>query len=92
MGMPYDLIWLCVPGYIAIQAFLMIRSRERPSAAVWAPLIPMAVVFALTAINLANGSNLWPLPLLLASPVACLYLAVIGLTSRDRPEPTAASR
>ena len=90
MGMPLDLLWLCVPGYVIFQAFLLARSPSGSRTAVLAPLFVMVPVFAYTAFGLATGSNLWPLLLLLTSPLALLYLVVAGLTTRTEPSQTTA--
>jgi hypothetical protein len=83
MGMPWDLAWLSVPAYVALQAYLLFRGGRRASAAVWAPVFLMAAVFSYSAYNLAVGGNLWPLPLLFAAPVACLYLLAVWASSPD---------
>lgn len=80
MGLPYDLIWLAVPLYVALQAVALARPECRAAAAV--PLAVMVPVLAWSAVALAQGSNLWPLPLLLASPPAALLLAAVLLLSR----------
>ena len=81
MGMPLDLIWLCVPGYLLLQAYVLARPNGSARWTAWAPLVVMAPLFAYAAISLANGSNLWPLPILFASPLACLYLIVVALAN-----------
>jgi len=78
--MPYDLIWLAVPLYVVLQAVALARPGGRLAAAV--PLAVMVPVFAFTGVSLALQSNLWPLLLLMASPVAVLYLAVVLLARR----------
>lgn len=80
MGMPYDLVWLAVPLYVVLQAVALVRPGSRAAAVV--PLAVMVPVFAYTGLALAQGSNLWPLMLLFASPVAVLYLAVVLLAGR----------
>ena len=77
MGMPYDLMWLSVPLYVVLQAVALARPESRTAAAV--PLVVMVPLFAYTGVALARGSNLWPLPLLFASPPAALLLAAVLL-------------
>jgi hypothetical protein len=87
MGLPYDLIWLAVPLYVVLQAVALARPESRLAAAV--PLAVMVPLFAYTGVALARGSNLWPLPLLLASPAAALLLAAVLLLTRrgGMPQP-----
>jgi hypothetical protein len=80
MGLPYDLIWLAVPLYVALQAVALARPESRMAAAV--PLAVMVPLFAFSAVALTRGSNLWPLPLLFATPPAALLLAAVLLLSR----------
>ena len=79
MGFPNDLIWLAVPAYIILQ-FVVIWRSSGPSRWVAAlPLVVMVPIFVLTGVAYAQESNLWPLLLLFASPVALLYVVVVGL-------------
>ncbi len=79
MGFPGDLIWLAVPTYLILQ-FVVIWRSSGPSHWVAAlPLVVMVPVFVLTGVFVAQESNLWPLLLLFASPVALLYVVVVGL-------------
>jgi len=80
MGMPYDLIWLCVPGYIILQTMLLTIPAERPRGAML-PLVVMSAVLVITAFLFATGSNLWPLYLLFTAPLAFLYVAGLSLTA-----------
>ena len=87
MGMPYDLIWLAVPAYVVMQLLALARTSGGGRIAAGAPLLVMIPVFVVTAVNFANQSNLWPIPLLLASPIALLYVTVVALSSSARSEP-----
>jgi hypothetical protein len=79
MGYPLDLIWLAVPAYIILQ-FVVIWRSSGPSRWVAAlPLVVMVPIFILTVVALLQESNLWPLYLLFASPVALLYIVIVGL-------------
>jgi hypothetical protein len=65
-----------VPAYPVLQ-FMALRKLEggwRYAAAV--PLLAMIPLVAVTFIAFQQQSNLWPLLLILASPVASLYLLV----------------
>ena len=78
MGYPDDLIWLAVPAYIILQ-FVVIWRSSGPSRWVAAlPLVVMVPIVEITVIDLTQGSNIWPLLLLLASPVALLYVVVVA--------------
>ena len=46
------------------------------------PLVGMAIVLVYTAIGLFQGSNLWPLLLILTAPLATVYLLVLRLAMR----------
>ena len=90
MGFPDDLIWLAVPAYILLQ-FVVIWWTSGPSRWVAAlPLVFMIPVFVLTGVGIAQESNLWPIWLLFASPVALLYVIVIAFvrpTAKHSPPP-----
>ncbi len=91
MGYLEGLIWLAVPAYIIMQ-FVVIWRSSSPSRWVAAlPLVVMVPVFVLTGMAYAQESNLWPLCLLLASPVALLYVvgvAIIVLWKKRSPAAT----
>lgn len=65
-----------VPAYPVLQvtALSSLKGGWRYAAAV--PLLAMIPLVAFTLIAFQQQSNLWPLPLILASPVASLYLLV----------------
>jgi hypothetical protein len=81
MGMPLDLLWLTIPAYVIVQVVALMRSAGGSRVAAALPLFVMVPVFALTAIAFAQKSNLWPLWMLFASPIALLYVAVFALFS-----------
>lgn len=80
MGMPLDQIWLTVPAYVILQILVLARSSGWSRITAALPLAAMIPIAVITVIDLGQGSNLWPLLLLLASPVALLYVAIIGLS------------
>ena len=82
MGMPLDLLWLTIPAYVVLQVVALMRSSDGSRVAAVLPLFVMVPVFALTAVALVQESNLWPLWLLFACPVAMLYVAVVAVVSR----------
>ena len=69
-----DLIFLSVPGYFLLQAALTFWTRRGWRIASLVPAAAMVPILATTIIAFAAQSNLWPIPLLLATPVALLYL------------------
>jgi hypothetical protein len=72
-----DLIFLSVPGYFLLQAALTFSTRRGWRIASLVPACAMAPILATTVIAFAAQSNLWPIPLLLAAPVAFLYLVFL---------------
>ena len=78
MGLPDDLIWLAVPAYILLQFVVVWRSSGLTRWVAALPLAVMVPIFILTVVALLQESNLWPLLLLFASPVALLYVVVVG--------------
>ena len=87
MGMPYDLLWLTIPAYVVVQVVALLRSAGGSRVAAVLPLFVMVPVFALTAVALVQESNLWPILMLLASPVALLYVAVVAVLARRSGKP-----
>ena len=85
MGMPYDLIWLCAPGYIILQFVALRRAPSSSRLLVALPLFLLAPLLVWTIFSLALGNNLWPLPLLFFCPMAFLYVAVSLLLIRPHP-------
>jgi len=65
-----------VPAYPVLQVMALrnLKGGWRYAAAV--PLLAMIPLVAFTLVAFQQQSNLWPLPLILASPVASLYLLV----------------
>ena len=76
---PFDLIFLCVPGYFLLQAALTFGTSGGWRKASLVPAVIMVPILAFTVLAFAAQSNLWPLPMILSAPLACLYLIVIAL-------------
>ena len=87
MGMMLNLLWLAVPGYIVLQVFAVALHSGRARLAAAVPLLVMVPLFVYASIGLARDSNLWPLPILFASPVAMAYAAlfVFGVPRHRAP-------
>jgi len=77
-----SLIMLCVPAYFVVQVALLRRLQDKWRKAAAAPLVPMGFVLAYTAWAYHDGSNLYPVVLIFASPLALIYLVVVLLRSR----------
>jgi hypothetical protein len=74
-----SLIMLCVPVYFVAQVVLLWRLKDKWRKAAAAPLVPMAFVLLYTVWAYHDGSNLYPIVLIFASPAALFYLAVVTL-------------
>ncbi len=89
MGMPLDLIWLAIPACVVVQVIALMRSSSDSRMAAALPLIVMVPVFVHAAVGLVQESNLWPLLMLFASPIALLYVVVVALLPRRSRMPNA---
>lgn len=71
-----------MPAYLVLQVVALLRTSggSRLAAAVM-PFVTVPV-FAITIIAAAQESNMWPVLMLPASPVALLYVAVVALLAR----------
>ena len=76
---PFDLIFLCVPGYFLLQAALTFWTSGGWRKATLVPAVIMVPILAYTVLAFAAQSNLWPLLLILTAPLACLYLVVLSV-------------
>jgi hypothetical protein len=87
------LLWLGPVAYALLQGYALWRWRGGWRAAAAVPLAVMAVLTASSLGLLAQESNLWPLPVLLASPVALLALLLLAAGHRwaHRPLPAGAA-
>jgi len=76
------IMWGPVVAYLVLQirALMKLRGGRRIFAAI--PLLFMIPVYVVTIIALSQGSNLWPLILIFASPVACVWLVIALLANR----------
>ncbi|MGH6895472.1 MAG: hypothetical protein ACREJ5_02840 [Geminicoccaceae bacterium] len=74
---PLGLIFLCIPAYLVLQIVLVFLTSGGWRKASLAPAVIMIPILAYTVLAFAAQSNLWPLLLLFAAPVACLYLVLL---------------
>lgn len=68
------LVMLALPGYLILQALLLVRYRNGWWLAAMAPLAIVVPLMIHAALALADDSNLWPLLMTLAAPFGFLYL------------------
>lgn len=73
-----------VPAYVVLQAVALLRLRGGFRTKAARPLVPMGAVVAFTIFAFLEGSNLFPLMLILAAPIAFLYLVAV-LIGPGRP-------
>jgi hypothetical protein len=71
-----------VPGYIALQIYMLVKYEGRWRRLATLPLWGMIPLFAYTLLALLAGSNLWPLMLLFLGPCAFVYLLIIWWIKR----------
>jgi hypothetical protein len=69
----------CLPAYWVLQVRMARSSTGGWRIAALLPLIAMVPLVGFTAFAFATGANLWPLLLILASPVAVGYLVVLAV-------------
>jgi len=72
--------WGGVLVYPVLQFIAVKRMRGIWRVLAFLPLILMAFVFAITIIGFYQESNLWPIVLILVSPLVLVYLVVLLVT------------
>jgi hypothetical protein len=83
-----DLLWLCVAAYVVAQVVVLVRPSGPSRVVAAVPMVVMVPIFLLTIVAYTQGSNLWPLWLLLASPVALLYVVVVSFFGQSTAKPS----
>ena len=73
----FALLLACSPGYPVAQGFALWRMRGRYSVAFWLPVGAMALVYLATLIAVLAGSNIAPIYIVFASPLALIYVIVL---------------
>ena len=76
------LFQVCVPGYLILQAFMAYRYTHGWRIAALVPLffaVPL-LIFSLYA--LGHGSSIWPMTLILFTPVGLVYLVLVFAVHR----------
>ena len=69
-------------AYVVAQALALYRLRGSMRWAVFVPVLPMLWVAYITADAWAAQSNIWPIVMIFASPVALVYVALVALVAR----------
>jgi hypothetical protein len=69
--------WGGVLAYPILQFIAVKRMRGGWRVLAYLPLILMAFVFIITIVGLYQQSNLWPLILILVSPLVLVYLVIL---------------
>jgi len=70
-------MWITVAAYLVAQCYTVIVWHRGWRIAAGVPLVGMIPVVVLTFQGYRQQSNLWPVLLLFASPLALLYLIVL---------------
>lgn len=83
------LLFACTPAYLALQAFAFWRMRGRYTLAFWLPVGAMALVYLLALLGAMAGSNLAPIWVVFASPLALMYVIVLLVRDFLRRAPAA---
>jgi hypothetical protein len=80
MGGFVEELWLLlVPAYFFLQYFMVVRYRGGWLILALVPLLVMVPVVIHALLAYLAGSNLWPLLVILTSPVAFLYLLAVAV-------------
>jgi hypothetical protein len=72
-----SLMWLPVPAYPILQAYALVVFRGWRRLLACLPLVFMLPIYFYTRQMLHEGDNLWPLLLIIGSPVACFFQALL---------------
>lgn len=75
-----ELVALAGPAYFFLQILMAARYRGGWRIAALLPLILMLPLAIHAAFGYAAGSAAWPVLLILASPLAFVYLVLVGVT------------
>jgi hypothetical protein len=70
----WQLLFWTVPGYFPLQGFVLWRCWRRRRGAALLPLLVTIPALLISIVALIQGSNLWPIWLILLTPPCFLYL------------------
>jgi hypothetical protein len=65
--------------YLIVQLLAIFLIDDRARRAIWVPLPIMAIVLSASLVAFSKGSNMWPLWLIVASPIATIYVAAVWI-------------
>lgn len=74
-----QLIFLAFPAYLALQCYTLIRWRRGWRIAAAFPLLLMVPVIVITINAFVHESNVWPILLLVGSPVGLAILIILSI-------------
>jgi hypothetical protein len=74
-----ELVMLAGPAYFFLQLIMAVRYRGRWLLLSLVPLLFMVPLALHAGMSFAAGSNMWPVLLILASPVAFFYLLCLAV-------------
>ena len=77
-------MWIAVVAYFVAQCYTAVAWSGGWRIAAVVPLVGMIPITVLTFQGYRQQSNLWPILLLFASPLALLYLAVLMVLRATR--------
>jgi hypothetical protein len=70
LGLPFT-------AYLVIQVLAIKFLRDNFKRVVWIPLPLMMIVLVGSFVAFNNGSNMWPIWLIITSPIAIAYIGVV---------------
>lgn len=79
-------VMLSLPAYVVLQPTATIRLQGGWRLASLAPLLLLLPAGAFSLFALAEGSNLWPMTLILSAPFGSAYLAVLLIVHHIRSD------
>ena len=83
-----ELLILAGPVYFFLQLLMAVRYRGRWLVLSLVPLLLMMPLGVHAGMAFTAGSNLWPMLLILAAPVACIYLLGLAVVKASIAERT----
>ena len=73
------IVTMAIPAYFVLQPVMLLRWQGGWRKAALLPLVLTVPALLFSLFALAQGSNLWPLTLIVAAAVGTIYLAVLWL-------------
>lgn len=70
--------------YLIVQILAVCFFKGRAKIAAAVPIVLMIFVLFATATAYRQGSNLWPMLLILCSPIATFFIAVVWLLQKSK--------